>query len=149
MQSQSKFQHNLHRNWKDNFQQQNKLKKIKTKQQQKYRIVKALMNDKRTAGGITIPKLSLYYRVILVKKQHSIVTKSDMLINGIKLKTQTEVHLPMDTWFLRGNQKYTLEKKKKTSSWMISAYRMQIHPHLSHCTKLNHKRKTPTYQFLI
>ena len=25
---------------------------------------------------------------------------------------------------------------------MISAYRMQIHPHLSHCTKLNQKEDT-------
>lgn len=42
--------------------------------------------------------------------------KTDTLINGLKLKTQTQIHMPMDTllfffFFLRRNQKYTLEKK--------------------------------------
>jgi hypothetical protein len=51
------------------FTKQNKTKTRKTEQQQqkKNSIPKEPMNDIRTAGGITIPKLSLYYGVILIK----------------------------------------------------------------------------------
>ena len=45
------------------------------------RTVKAILSKKIKAGGITIPDLKLYYRVI-VKKWHGIGTKTDMKANG-------------------------------------------------------------------
>ena len=53
----------------------------------KSRIVKTIFNNERTCAGITIHDLKLYYRTIMMKKLHGIGTETDMLINGIELKT--------------------------------------------------------------
>lgn len=68
----------------------------------KTKISKRMLN-KKTAKGIIIPDLKLYYRVI------TIVRKSDiLLINGKELKIWTQ-H--------QRNQKYTLEVRPYLNKW--------------------------------
>jgi hypothetical protein len=63
----------------------------KQQQQQKPRLAKTLLNNKRMAGDITS------FQVVLqsnsVYKAYDIGIKTNMLINEIELKTQTYIHL--------------------------------------------------------
>ena len=58
------------------------------------------MSDKRNAEGVIIPYVKLYYKVIAVKTQ-GIGIKADMLINGITLLTQNQVHTSTKPKFLQ------------------------------------------------
>jgi hypothetical protein len=55
------------------------------------RIVKMVLNNKRTPGGITISYLKLYYLAIVIKTVRYLYRDSQ--VNGICLKT----HTPMVT----------------------------------------------------
>jgi hypothetical protein len=54
-------------------------------EEQKPRIGKTIINNKRTSAGITTPDLNLYYRAIMIKL-YGIGTKTGRKINGIELK---------------------------------------------------------------
>jgi hypothetical protein len=62
----------------------------------KHRRAKIILYIKRTSGGLIILDSRFSYKATVIKP-HGIGIKTDTLINGIKLKTQTYIHTPMDT----------------------------------------------------
>jgi hypothetical protein len=76
----------------------------------KTKIVKTLLNNKRTAGGIIIPDLKLYYRSIVIKTALYSYRHVDQWnrIEDPEIKPHTYYHLI----FLKRCQKYTMEKRK-------------------------------------
>jgi hypothetical protein len=101
MQSLSKSQHSTSKTWKEQFSKKKKINKP-NKQEKQNRIVKTILNNKRTAGVISMPDLKLYNREIVIKqnktkqnktnkqtkKLHGTGTETDTLVNGAELKTQ-------------------------------------------------------------
>jgi hypothetical protein len=123
----------------------------------KHRIVKTILNNKRTCGGITISDLKLYYRTIVIKNKNKnkskqtknlngIGTETSRKINEIELKTQkcthTYGHLIFDKgakiiqW---GGRVDSLFNKWCWFNGQSACRRVKIHPFLSPCTKLKAK----------
>lgn len=61
-------------------------KHIHTQKKEKM-IAKIISDNKIIAGGVIIPDFQMYYRAIVIKKQHCIDINT--LINGTESKTQT------------------------------------------------------------
>jgi hypothetical protein len=110
----------------------------------KPRIVKTLLKDKRTSGGITMPDLKLYYRAIVIKAAW--YWYSDRLVyqwNRIEdpeMNLHTYGHLIFD----KGAKIIQWKKDSIFNKWCwlkrcLSCRRMQIDPSLSPCTKLKSK----------
>jgi len=111
---------------------------------QKPRIVKTILNNKRTSGGLTIPDLKLNYRAIVIKKTVWYCYRDRQVhqwnrIEDPKINPYTYGHLIFD-------------KGAKTIQWKVdsifnewcwfnwrSACRRQTDPLLSPCTKLKFK----------
>jgi hypothetical protein len=74
----------------------------------KLRIVKTILNNKRTSGGITIPDIKLYYRAIVIKTAwywySDLQVDQQNRIEGQELDPHTYVHLIFD-------------KESKTIQW--------------------------------
>lgn len=101
----------------------------------KTRITKTILNNKITAGSITIPYLKLYYRDIVIKAVW--YWHKNTLINGIKdpdINPHTYGHL------LFGKEaRNTHRKKAATSTNSAGCRRIQIDPYFSSWIKLNCK----------
>jgi hypothetical protein len=110
----------------------------------KPRIVKTILNNKRTSGGITIPDLKLYYREIVIKTAWYWYSDRQVdqwnRIEDSEMNSHTYGHLN----FVKGTR--TTHWKKDSIfnnwcwlTWWLSCRRMQIDPFLSPCTKLKSK----------
>jgi hypothetical protein len=108
------------------------------------RIVKTVLNNKRTCKGFTILDLKLYYRAIVIKKKkhlHGIHTDTDSLINEIESKIQNTYGL-----LICDKEAKTIKWKKESifskwfwSNWQSACRKVQFDPYLPAYTKLKSK----------
>jgi hypothetical protein len=77
---------------------------------------KLILSKKNNAGCIIMLNLKLYYRAIVIKKQHGNGTKTDMKTNGIEQKTLTQTHATTAIWFLTKVPKICIGEKIASST---------------------------------
>jgi hypothetical protein len=107
-------------------------------------MAKTILNNKRTSGGITMPDLKLYYRVIVIKT--SCYWYSDRQVdkwNRIEdpeMNPHTYGHLIFDKGVKTMQWKEdSIFNKWCWLNWRLACRRMWIDPFLSLCTKLKSK----------
>jgi len=110
----------------------------------KPRIAKTILSNKRTSGGITIPKLRQYYRVIVIKTAWYWYTERQIdewnIIEDPKIKAHTNGHLIFDKGAITIQwEKDSIFRKWCWFNWRSTCRRMQIDTCLSPCTKLKYK----------
>jgi hypothetical protein len=112
---------------------------------QKYRIAKTILNNKRTSGGITIPDPKVYYRAVVIKntawywyrdRQEDQWNRNE----APEMNPHKYGHLIFD----KGAK--TIQWKKDSIfnkwcwfNWLSACRKVQIDPFLSPCTKLKSK----------
>jgi hypothetical protein len=106
----------------------------------KPRIVKTLLNNKRTSGGITMSDLKLYYRTIMIK-----ITwywYSDRQVDQWNRIEDPEMNPNIYGCLLFNKGAKIIHWKKDNifkwccHNWWLSCRRIQIDPFLSPCTKV-------------
>jgi hypothetical protein len=108
------------------------------------RIAKTILNNKRSSGGITIPDLTVYYRLIVLKTTwywySGIQVDQWNRTEDPEMNPYTYGHLIFDKgaktiqW-----KKDSIFNKRCWLNWQLACRRMQIDPFSSPCTMLKYK----------
>ena len=116
-------------------------------EKQKLRIVKIILYNKRTSGGITIPDFKLYYRATVLKtawywhknrEEDQWNRIEDLGINPHTFKCQIFDKEAKNTKW----KKESIFNKWCWHNWISTCGRIKTDPYLSICTKLKSKSKT-------
>jgi len=110
----------------------------------KPRIAKTILNSKRTAGGLTIPDLKLYYRMIVIKTAWYWYRDRQVdqwnRIEDPEIKLHTYAHLIFDKEAKDMQWKTeSIFKKWCWFNWQSVCRKIKVDPYLSPCTKLKSK----------
>jgi hypothetical protein len=102
----------------------------------KSRIVKTIVNNKRTSGGITMPELKLYYRAIMIKTAW--YWYRDRQVDQWNRIEDSEINPYWYGHLIFDKRAKTIQWKKGSilnklcwHNWWLSCRRMQIDPFLS------------------
>jgi hypothetical protein len=117
--SPSKSQHSSSKKWKEQLSNSSGKAKPTNQTNKQIRIVKTILNNERTAEGITIPDLRVYYRVIVIKTacywyRHRHIDQWNR-IEDPEIKPHTFGYLI----FHIDVKKYTMEKRKHLQEMML------------------------------
>jgi hypothetical protein len=101
-------------------------------------IAKTIFNNKRTPGGINMPVLNMFYRIIMIKKRKAQYWYCDRQVDQWKRIEDPEMKQHKVSkaiqWY-----KESIFNKWCCLNWWLPCKRMRIDPFLSPCTKLKSK----------